>query len=504
VDVAAPGVNLVSACPVPPIAPAPFCKGRQYGLGSGTSFSTPIVSGAAALLIAQDPQISGESLATRLKATALNMPDENHPNWDGEGRIDIGGALGAGSGFASIDISADEGTQLQLRVEIDGQGAAACTSHFWNGLVDRVEIVERTYSRAGIHGLFGTGECSEYWPPSADRPWYLAVSTGGPKAAILNAFSLRLGDQLCAGNTQPEVITPGPAKRIPVACEAPGLVANDTREGATIVDTQHLPVRLEQELRHATIAADDPVTSCTPPPTPATPAFSRSVWYRIEPNGQPGALAVDTFGSEIDVEIPTLKTVLAVFRSTQEGLSQVACNVLFRSPLADTQSRVVFRTDGQSTYFVIAAAFQAIPMGRLRITFTQAMPPSNDDAVSPETIAVSDQYPVVQPAHSATRNATDPTISCAGAYGYSVWLRVQEPGTQQLTLSTSGSDYDTVAAVFSKNPDGSLTEVACNNQVPGTFTASVTWPSSGEEYLVVVGAFGGSAGSVLQARLQAQ
>lgn len=55
VDIAAPGVEIYSTVP-----------GGGYGFKSGTSMATPHVSGAAGLLLAQDPTMSNDEIKTRL------------------------------------------------------------------------------------------------------------------------------------------------------------------------------------------------------------------------------------------------------------------------------------------------------------------------------------------------------------------------------------------------------------------------------------------------------
>jgi hypothetical protein len=207
---------------------------------------------------------------------------------------------------------------------------------------------------------------------------------------------------------------------------------------------------------------------------------------------------------ESDGEVPTLKTVLAAFRADPGGLTEVACNVLFVTPLSDTESRIVFETDGSSDYYLMAAAYQEVPMGRLRLNISAATPPGNDAIAGAAPVSLSDAFPLVQPVHSAIRQQTDPVLSCAPLHGHSVWFHVQEPGAQPLTLDTVGSNYDTVAAVFRRNQDGTLTELACNNNSLGIITASVSWQSDGGEYFVIVAASGFSAGSVLRADLLAQ
>ncbi len=68
-----------------------------YATASGTSFAAPFVSGAAALILALHPAATADQVRSALRATALDLPDDGRPNWDGGeqggGRIQIGAAL---------------------------------------------------------------------------------------------------------------------------------------------------------------------------------------------------------------------------------------------------------------------------------------------------------------------------------------------------------------------------------------------------------------------------
>jgi serine protease AprX len=85
-DISAPGVNMISACRTyQPICPAietePPRSGPgsndtdTYFIGSGTSFSAPVVCGVIALLFQVDPHATAGQIEATLKATAYKFRD---------------------------------------------------------------------------------------------------------------------------------------------------------------------------------------------------------------------------------------------------------------------------------------------------------------------------------------------------------------------------------------------------------------------------------------------
>ena len=85
-DVVAPGFHIVSCCP-----PSKG-KGFYYSTKSGTSMSTPIVSGAVALLLSRYPSMSPREVKIRLKnsSTDLHLPHDRQ----GWGYLDIAKLIG--------------------------------------------------------------------------------------------------------------------------------------------------------------------------------------------------------------------------------------------------------------------------------------------------------------------------------------------------------------------------------------------------------------------------
>jgi serine protease AprX len=70
--------------------------GSAYFKGSGTSFSTAVVSGSAALLLQREPGLTPDQVKARLLGTAAQGPAGN-PNVDGHGSLDTYAAAHAGT-----------------------------------------------------------------------------------------------------------------------------------------------------------------------------------------------------------------------------------------------------------------------------------------------------------------------------------------------------------------------------------------------------------------------
>ena len=111
VDLTAPGMDIFSLFPRPLTAPLSACLeqgysscgGKDYKHADGTSFSSPQVAAAAALLFGEEPALRPDQVSALLKlsaddATPANGCDDCSPGPDslsGFGRLDVGAALDA-------------------------------------------------------------------------------------------------------------------------------------------------------------------------------------------------------------------------------------------------------------------------------------------------------------------------------------------------------------------------------------------------------------------------
>lgn len=98
-DLAAPGVGIVSTFPFPLTDPGcaqpgySICASSSLRNGNGTSFSAPLASGAAALLISERPQLTPSQTLSVLERSATDISRGGRDSATGNGRLDVYAAL---------------------------------------------------------------------------------------------------------------------------------------------------------------------------------------------------------------------------------------------------------------------------------------------------------------------------------------------------------------------------------------------------------------------------
>ena len=99
----------------------------------------------------------------------------------------------------------------------------------------------------------------------------------------------------------------------------------------------------------------------------------------------------------------------------------------------------------------------------------------------------------------ATTAADDPTLSCVKQRpSNTVWYRIQPESAGMLTITTAGSSYETVVAVFT-GARGALTQQVCNNAAAEDgYSAAVVLPvKAGMLYFIEVGSAAPGGGSLV-------
>lgn len=105
---------------------------------------------------------------------------------------------------------------------------------------------------------------------------------------------------------------------------------------------------------------------------------------------------------------------------------------------------------------------------------TTAAGPANDTINTAEVLPVTPPYIDILATSSATIDSNTAN-SCSPGLGYaSVWYKYSATGSRKIYLDTFGTNYDTFIAVWTKNPDESLTLVTCNNDSSGTLQSAVS------------------------------
>jgi hypothetical protein len=135
---------------------------------------------------------------------------------------------------------------------------------------------------------------------------------------------------------------------------------------------------------------------------------------------------------------------------------------------------------------VAAAALLVGSMGTVAV----AAPPSYDDVGTP-TQVVTVPSTFLQDTAEATVAMTDPSTSCVGPVGATVWFSFTATSDGYVNFNTFGTtDYDSVIAVYVGEAI-EANEVACNDDAGESLQSRVNVPvTSGTTYLIMVGSLG--------------
>jgi len=133
-----------------------------------------------------------------------------------------------------------------------------------------------------------------------------------------------------------------------------------------------------------------------------------------------------------------------------------------------------------------AAALLALPPTALGV------PPANDNFANAD---VPSAFPVTGTNVDATKEAGEPNHA-GDAGGHSVWYRVTAASSGVLSVSTCGSDFDTLLGIYTGTSVNALTQVASNDDSCGA-QSEVTFPvTAGTDYYAAIDGFSDATGNV--------
>ena len=151
-------------------------------------------------------------------------------------------------------------------------------------------------------------------------------------------------------------------------------------------------------------------------------------------------------------------TDVGVFESLDRGATWRVANENLATTIV---SRLVFR---EATSELYAFTFGR---GAYRVDVGTQSPPSNDLLSAATEVVLAPAYRDVTDIRSASSAADDPALSCGSALvpteTRSVWYRLPAAEAGRITVTTEGSNFDTVVAVFEAGAGGELREIECND-----------------------------------------
>jgi hypothetical protein len=118
-------------------------------------------------------------------------------------------------------------------------------------------------------------------------------------------------------------------------------------------------------------------------------------------------------------------------------------------------------------------------------SFTTATGPANDSIDSAITLSIPFESNINTTSATIDSGTTN---ACSSTLGFSsVWYKYTAPSNKRIYVDTFGSSYDTFIAVWTKNANGTLNPVTCNDNSSGLSQSSLNLAvTSGTTYYIQV------------------
>lgn len=220
-------------------------------------------------------------------------------------------------------------------------------------------------------------------------------------------------------------------------------------------------------------------------PTHARQVGGKSVWFRWIPSSN-GRVEFSTANSTFD-------TLLAVYTGTAlANLSEITFNN-DETPEQITTSKVSFPVTAGTIYYVAVAGMSA-STGSISLSWSLVSPPSNDNFANSQALAGNNGN--VSGTNILASKEADEPYHADNPGGTSVWYTWTAASGGSLTVTTLGSTFDTVCAVYTGTGLAELVAVASNDD-PNSQSSTVTFPvQPGTTYHIAIDGNDGVSGQI--------
>ena len=225
-------------------------------------------------------------------------------------------------------------------------------------------------------------------------------------------------------------------------------------------------------------------------PAHANRPATKSVWWTWTAPAN-GKVTINTVGSAFD-------TLLAVYTGPSlDSLNSIAFNDDAASGV--TTSQVVFRAVAGVTYQIAVDGYNGAT-GQVALTLDQGL--DNDDFENRATL--SGNYSSVSGTNSQSTAEAGEPAHVGQLASRSIWWTWTPSYSGAATISTLGSQFDTLLAVYTGQSLATLSPVASDDQSGGNNTSQVVFQAVvGTSYQIAVDGYQGAAGQVALTLYQA-
>ena len=431
VDLAAPGVAILSTT---------ASSDTSYSYFDGTSMATPHVAGIAALVASQFPSAGIPEQRARLLQSAAPLASL-------DGLVATGGMVNGGT---ALTIAADGDMELRAYTA-NGVLVADEDNTIFIQVNDFLPLTGATVT-AYIDGGAFTAFLDDGVAPDAvagDAIYTANIYVpAGPSSTNLNISVTAPGKNPAAAIESFSIIVPPPNDNF-----VDRILLLNTETSTTGYNSQ------------ATLEVGEPLN----PPG----SGGHSVWWEWVPDTS-GNFSISTSGSSFD-------TTLAVYSGT--SLSDLVLLDADDDALG-LQSGVRFDAIAGESYFIQVNGY-AYWTGNIQLNYGNFyIGPLNDD-FDDRFVLASGTTQTTGTNISATIEPGEPNIYFSEGWE-TVWWEWIAPSSSPATITTFGSNFDTVLSVYQGSQVDSLSLVTWNDDSGGSQSSVTFTPTPGQSYMIQV------------------